>query len=212
MSKKIIIVGPSGAGKTTLRKVFFEGENSTKLMEYALEPTYGEESLIFRLPGLNEDLGIFDLAGQENQRWLDSEEKSIFNETKVILVVIDIKTEIDFIINFIEKVLKIRKEITPSTMVYILIHKLDLASEKRIIDVKITVKQAFENEGLLKIFFTSLKKQFFIQTFSFFIEILKNCIDERTSEEGLEFNVIDESVKIVNYINNEITISKKKII
>jgi len=212
MSKKIIIVGPSGAGKTTLRKVFFEGENSTKLMEYALEPTYGEESLIFRLPGLNEDLGIFDLAGQENQRWLDSEEKSIFNETKVILVVIDIKTELDFIIDFIEKILKIRKEITPSTMVYVLIHKLDLASEKRIKDVKTTVKQAFEDEGLIKIFFTSLKKQFFIQTFSFFIEILKNCIDERTSEKGLEFNVIDESVKIVNYINNEITISKKKII
>ena len=106
MSKKVIIVAPSGAGKTTLRKVFFEGENSKKLMEYALEPTYGEESLIFRLPGLNEDLGIFDLAGQENERWLNSEEKSIFYDAKIILVVIDIKSELDFIVSFIRKILK----------------------------------------------------------------------------------------------------------
>ena len=80
MSKKIIFVGPSGAGKTTLRKLFFEGENSTKLLEYALEPTYGEESLILRLPGIKEDIGIFDLAGQENERWLSTAENSIFME------------------------------------------------------------------------------------------------------------------------------------
>ncbi|MFX1594138.1 MAG: Rab family GTPase, partial [Promethearchaeota archaeon] len=82
MSKKIIFVGPPGAGKTTLRKIFFEGESSTKLLEYALEPTYGEESLILRLPGLNQNVGIFDLAGQENERWLDTAEKSIFYGTK----------------------------------------------------------------------------------------------------------------------------------
>ena len=81
MSKKVIFVGPSGAGKTTLRKIFFEGENASKLLEYALEPTYGEESLILRLPGLNKDVGVFDLAGQENHRWLESEDKSIFIDT-----------------------------------------------------------------------------------------------------------------------------------
>ena len=49
-------------------KIFFEGESSSKLLEYALDPTYGEESLILRLPGLNEDVGIFDLAGQDSYR------------------------------------------------------------------------------------------------------------------------------------------------
>ena len=33
MDQKIVIVGPINAGKTTLRKVFFEGENSAKLLK-----------------------------------------------------------------------------------------------------------------------------------------------------------------------------------
>ena len=75
MSQKIIFIGPPGVGKTTLRRVFFEGESSRKLLEYAIEPTYGKETLIL---DFSQSIGIFDLAGQENERWLDSEEKNVF--------------------------------------------------------------------------------------------------------------------------------------
>ncbi len=177
-------MGPSGAGKTTLRKLFFEGENSNKLLEYALEPTYGEESLILRLPGINEDIGIFDLAGQENERWFNTEENSIFLETKVILVIIDITASLDKIVNFIKKVLEVRNNLTPETMIYVLLHKIDLVMPKRIIEIKAGITGAFPAEKLIKFIFTSLKKKYFTQTFSYFIEIMKTCISDDDSEES----------------------------
>lgn len=90
MGKKIIFVGPPGAGKTTLRKVFFEGESSSKLLDYALEPTHAKESVILQL---SENVGVFDLAGQENTRWFETDDKEIFYDTKILIVVIDITTD-----------------------------------------------------------------------------------------------------------------------
>ena len=209
MSKKVILVGPSGAGKTTLRKIFFEGENASKLLEYTLEPTYGEESIILRLPGLNESVGVFDLAGQENHRWLETEDKSIFIDTKIIMVIIDTSHEVDLILDFIRRVIAIRNEITPDSFVYVLMHKIDLVVHKKIRDLRTGIKSSFPNEKSLKILFTSLKRQFIAQTFSYFIEILKKCLQDETHDDNLMFNIIDESVKLVNLINDEITITKK---
>jgi len=209
MSKKVIFVGPSGAGKTTLRKIFFEGENASKLLEYALEPTYGEESLILRLPGLNEEVGVFDLAGQENQRWLESDDKSIFIDAKIILIIIDITAEFDLILDFMKKVIDIRNEITPDSFVYVLMHKIDLVGHKKIRDIRTGVRSSFPKEKAMKILFTSLKKQYITQTFSYFIEILKKCLQDETQNDNLMFNVIDESVKLINIIDDEITITKK---
>lgn len=209
MSKKIIFVGPPGAGKTTLRKIFFEGENSNKLLEYALEPTHGEESLILRLPGINQDVGIFDLAGQENERWLDTDEKAIFCDSKLILVVIDITTHFDDITAFIKKIINIRNNLTPSTIIYIFLHKIDLVSQKRIMDYKSIIKNEFSKEKLLSFLFTSLKKEYFTKTFSYFIDIMKICLHELISDEGLLFNMIDESLKVIHQIDNEVVLPKK---
>ena len=136
MSKKIIFVGPPNAGKTTLRKIFFEGEDRSKLLEFGLEPTHGQESVFLKL---SEDIGIFDLAGQENVRWLETEEKSIFDETKILIVVIDITSPIEDILNFAEKIIEIRNDLTPSSFIYLLLHKKDLITRDKLTDIKIKI-------------------------------------------------------------------------
>ncbi len=89
MGKKIIFVGPPEAGKTTLRKIFFEGENRKELLEFGLEPTHGNENILLNL---SETVGVFDLAGQENQRWLETDERSIFYDSEIIIIVLDISS------------------------------------------------------------------------------------------------------------------------
>lgn len=208
MGKKIIFVGPPGAGKTTLRKIFFEGESSTKLIEYALEPTYGEESLIMRLPGLNEDVGIFDLAGQENKRWLESEEKSIFNNTRVILIVIDLTLSNEEITDFIKTIIDLRNDITPSSYIFVLLHKIDLVSEKKVREIRVLTKDHFSNEIQIDFLFTSVKREYFSQTFSHFIDIMKVCFNDILPDEGLLLNMVDESLKIIQQIDKEVLITK----
>jgi len=206
MSKKIIFIGPPGAGKTTLKKVFFEGESPTKLIEYALKPTHGYESSILKL---SKNVGVFDLAGQENKLWLETEKKSIFYDTKVILIVFDIMTSIDNILDFIRKIIKIRDNLTPSSIIYIFLHKIDLVSKKKIRELNSKIKFALIKETQINVVFTSIKKEYFTQTYSFFIDILKSCLLDEYYREKIDFNFIKEAIRLLYPLDQEQVISKK---
>jgi GTPase SAR1 family protein len=194
MNRKIILVGPPEGGKTTLRKIFFEGENSTRILDYGLEPTRGHESILLNL---RKKVGIFDLGGQENQRWFESEERSIFYETKVIIVVLDISSPIENILEFIQKILKIRNDLTPLSHLIILLHKIDLVNQetKRRISQLVYIK--IEKAKLVSIYLTSVKREYIADTFSNFIDIIKVCIIDEIELEDSTFYLLDEILKIV---------------
>ena len=61
---KIVLIGPPGTGKTTIKKVYFEMANPLMLLEHTLEPTKGINSCVYSI--FDVSLGVFDLAGQEN--------------------------------------------------------------------------------------------------------------------------------------------------
>jgi len=206
MSEKIVFVGPPKAGKTTLRKIFFEGENPTKLLEYALKPTHGIESIIIKL---SKEIGVFDLAGQENQYWLETEKKTIFYNTKVILLVIDVTTPIDDILDFIRKIIKIRNDLTPSSVIYVLIHKIDLVKKNKLRELNSRIKFALIKETQINVYFTSIKKEYFTQTFSFFIDILKTCLADEIDHDKIDFNFLKEVMCLLFPIDQETVISRK---
>lgn len=208
MTNKIIIVGPSGAGKTTLRKIFFEGENALYILKFALEPTHGQETIILKL---KEEIGIFDLAGQENKRWFETDDKVIFSNTRIILVVIDITTQIIVAIKFIKKIIEIRKELTPHSQICVLMHKIDLINQKELNEIKSKINDALSEEKLISVYFTSVQKEYFITTFSIFIEILNICIQNEKSSEKFAFDLLNETIRFLHQIDKELTASTSDI-
>ena len=68
--QKIVFVGPPKVGKTTIKQVFFEHISPLSLLDNPLEPSRGINSSVYST--FNIDLGIFDLAGQENNIWFSS--------------------------------------------------------------------------------------------------------------------------------------------
>ncbi len=206
MEKKIIIVGPSGAGKTTLRKIFFEGENSSKVLEYGLEPTRGQDSVLLNL---SEKIGIFDLGGQENQRWFETDEKKIFHDAKIILAVFEITSPFKNINNFLEKLIEIRDQLTPLSMIFILMHKIDLVFQENIIEISKIIYKIIRNVKLIKVFFTSVKSDYIAQTFSYFIDILKACIIDIEDLDKSSYYLLEEILKLIYIIYKKEFISKK---
>ena len=129
----MVFVGPAGAGKTTLRKIFFEYEIAEHLLDTPLDPTYGVESIVLRL---GQNIGVFDLAGQENEKWLNGEDKEIFLEATIIIIVVEATSGILDIENFVNKVIQVRDETCHDALIYLLVHKIDLVSNNDLDNVK----------------------------------------------------------------------------
>jgi predicted transcriptional regulator len=209
MSKKLIFVGPSNAGKTTIRKVFFEGENSSKLLQYALEPTFGQESIIFNL--FEENIGVFDLAGQKNKRWLESEDKKIFKDTSIIVIVIEVNSKIEEVKGFSKRVLELRNELAQSSKVYLFIHKIDLLDQMDLQILKREIKESLNNLNLTKIFLTSIKSKYLIQTFSYLINIIRSNLDQEISKNIIDSEFLNEIIRLLYYLDKEVVLTEKDI-
>jgi len=209
MKKKIIFVGPPNAGKTTLRKIFFEGENRSKLLEFALEPTKGVESMILKLKG---EVGIFDLAGQENYKWFGTKKKTLFYETNMFIVVIDAAASMEEIADFTKKVINIRNDLTPSAFIYLLIHKIDLLERDILYELKLQIKKEIAKTYSIKYAFTSIQRRFFLETFSTFIDILKVSTSELTEFEEDDFKFLKNTIDLLFQIQNDVVISKTDLI
>ena len=203
---KIVIVGPPGVGKTSLRKVFFEGTSAKYILDYAIEPTHGQESILLNL---DKKIGVFDLAGQENYRWFESEEKNIFVDAKIIITVLETGMDDDEIIRFAKKVIEIRDELTPDSIIYLFIHKIDLVSQEELVKRQINLSNIFTDVPQLRITFTSITESFFSSTLAIFIDILKIVLGKEEFEIDINLELLKKIFQFLYNFKDENSISRK---
>jgi len=208
MNKKIIFIGPPGTGKTSLRKVFFEGESSKRILDYALKPTIGEESIVLNF---HEKIGIFDLAGQENDLWLEISENSVLIDSRIIILVVDCTESIENNLEFIKRVINIRDQFVLDGLIYLLVHKIDLISESDLNDLRLLMQDRLYYYDKVNIAFTSIRREYFPYTFSLFIDILKICIQMNIVAEKSDINLIYNAIFFLHLVNQGNVISKDEL-
>ncbi len=172
-SKKIIFVGPAGSGKTTLKRVFFDMANPFYLLRTPLEPTRGINSMVYSL--FKVKIGMFDLAGQENQDWFNKD-KNIFSGANIIICVIDINSYLKEIFEFFNDFFEIYRDLKLfDCYTLILLHKIDLIDPLYLQHKLKAINEFLEKESIekinLAIHTTSIAEDYFFKTYDLFTEI-----------------------------------------
>ncbi|MFX1311369.1 MAG: GTPase domain-containing protein [Promethearchaeota archaeon] len=181
IKKKIVFVGPPDVGKTTIQQVYFEHMSPTYLLENPLNPSRGVNSCVYSI--FNTNLGVFDLAGQENKIWFSNKGKDIFNQSNVIICVFDIKNSLESIINFLLSIYKLKKELNLfSCRIIAFLHKIDLRSNSyvrhKLKDIQKFITLQHPQGKDFEIFETSIKKENFYNTFCIISKILNSIYDK----------------------------------
>lgn len=169
---KIILIGPSNVGKTTIRKIFFEQESPIQLLHESLEPTKGVETEIYNLEG---PIAVHDLAGQQLEDWLSSSIE-VFFETDLIIAMVDATETWDQNQQFWERVNYQRQKICPKAFLMILYHKVDLLDESARQQLEWNIMTMALWDSSVSAFSSSIVAEFFLPMFKKFVAGLRQCI------------------------------------
>ncbi|MFX0171294.1 MAG: ADP-ribosylation factor-like protein [Candidatus Hodarchaeota archaeon] len=126
-SRKIILLGLSQAGKTSIRDVVFGGKKPEETKDYAATLNY--ERQIEQVA--DEAVTVMDLGGQEVflKRFLSSMSSFIFSNVAVLVFISDIATPDKFPASlkaFVEGVNRLEEMSDVQPAIYVLLHKTDL--------------------------------------------------------------------------------------
>ncbi len=212
--RKITLIGPPNSGKTTIEKVFFEMANPIKLLQKSIEPTKGVNSNRFSL--FTWDLGIFDLAGQENEIWF-LKESDIFKGSNLIICVFDITSPLESMLHFFKKVLNLMEQIQLyACNLVVLLHKVDLVTptySHTVINFLYKQLQLQNlNKRLIPIYETSITKGFFFESYTVFFNIFNEIFNENSIKPSqrdfvnlkVELSIILKVTPSINYYHDDI--------
>ena len=128
--KKVLLMGKSGAGKTSMRSIIFANYMARDTMK--LSPTLDVEHTHVRFLG-NLTLNLWDCGGQYRfyESYFDSQRDTIFRNVEVLIYVFDIDSgDLENDISLFDGILEAMEQGSPDASIFVLIHKMDLVAEE----------------------------------------------------------------------------------
>lgn len=161
----MLFIGPPGAGKSTIRSVFFEDTTPEHLIHENLEPTRGLEH--FKYPWFGVNLALADSSGQEILDWFEDRKEEAFGGTDCIVFILDVaRWDVDRedMLMYIYKTYLTKLLLESDAEIYIFLHKKDLipknTQEHKLVEIKTAIHNHLVSNDLtikdVNCFYTSI--------------------------------------------------------
>ncbi len=210
MATKISMVGKPEVGKTTIKKVIFEGEDPNELVIFPLEATIG---IKYSVPDfMNLKISLLDSPGQSLPLLLEDEQRQIltFGDTSAIIYIFDYPSWIENsqdIIDDIKKIYEIKKKQEFDAKIILFLHKIDLLINKKIGSMLALIKrQVIRQLNLseeLPIYFTSLHPNLIFTVYNAISDIFSNYSRDSSNLKKLIKKIINGLSKTICVVSNQ---------
>jgi len=193
-TRKLLFLGRPEMGKTSIKRVVFEGVDPKELLANPLMATRGLATSIHSW--LDIELSLFDTAGQHFDNLLSNEKLQFrtFGGSDIVIYMIDYllwKENKELVFEDITKILNIIKEGSYICEMVLFFHKIDLINEeKRQIEIK-EIENQIKEQVSLKIYFTSLYPDLIYSLYSTFFKILSSFSEDTIAIKS----IIDDKIK-----------------
>jgi len=210
MIKKIILCGKPEVGKTTIKKVIFEGEDPNELVLFPLETTIGVKYSVHEF--MNLKISLLDTPGQSLPILLSDEEKQVttFENAGAIIYIFDYPTWIadsQEIIDDIKSLYDINKKHKFEAKLILFLHKIDLLIDKKIgSKLDLIRKQINKQLGLpeeLTIYFTSLHPNLVYTIYNAISNTFSTFSEETSNLEETIKKTFQDLTKTICFVTNQ---------
>ncbi|KAI0210037.1 Ras-related GTP-binding protein A [Lamellibrachia satsuma] len=129
MKKKVLLMGKSGSGKTSMRSIIFANyiARDTRRLGATIDVEYSHVPFLSNLV-----LNLWDCGGQEAfmENYFASQRDNIFRNVEVLIYVFDVESrELEKDMHYYQSCLEAILQNSPDAQVFCLIHKMDLVQE-----------------------------------------------------------------------------------
>lgn len=197
-------------GKTTIKKVVFEGVDPNELVLFPLEATITQKFSIHEF--MDSKIILLDTAGQSLSSLLEDEEKQIrsFENTNAIIYIFDYPTYIENseeVINDIRRIYEINKKHNFNAKIILFLHKIDLiVAQKLGLKLALVVKQIKKLLDLpedLGIYYTSLHPNLIYTIYNALSATIGSFSEDISNLELTIRKILENLEKTICFVSNQ---------